>query len=182
VADANLLNGRETATLIWLGVIAAFVIVSARAAVADVLRLALWSRLAFIWVAYAACLAGVVVGLRRLGLDYPGATKDAVAWALFVGLPVLTKFASLARDPGLLRRALRGAVAGTVLVEFFVNLYVFPWPVELVLLPVVAVLVLVRDFGSGGGGAACDSPQSRPRRSHSRGQRPLGLRRLAGRQ
>jgi hypothetical protein len=88
-------------------------------------------------------LTATVYGLRRADLTYSDSTKDAVVWAVVVGLPLLFNAHGKRGAPGLLRATLVGAVALTALVEFFVNLYVLPIWVEVVLQPVVVLLVLL---------------------------------------
>ena len=59
-----------------------------------------------------------------------------------VGLPILFRFNEFGREPRMVRDALGAVVRTTALVEFFVNLYVFPLWGELVLQPFVAIILM----------------------------------------
>lgn len=138
-------NNREFATLILFGLLLLWVLSrrDLRASFGSALKAAFAPRLAVIWVVYAAALLLTVWALRYLGLRYEGANKDAVVWALVVGLPVLVKFDSAAKQPGSFGSLLRRAVGLTAIVEFYVNLYVFPLWVELLLQPFAALLAML---------------------------------------
>ncbi|HVE95058.1 MAG TPA: hypothetical protein VNB24_09070 [Acidimicrobiales bacterium] len=136
-------NNRELATLVWFAVLLAWVLSmrQTRASAVGVFRAAFASRLSILWLSYVAVIAAVIWGLRTLGLRYSGSTKDAVVWALVAGLSILSKFDTLSRNQRSFGQLLRRVFGATVLVEFYVNLYVFPLWVELLLQPFVALLV-----------------------------------------
>lgn len=138
-----MLNDRELASVILLGlvVIAASFNGGIRSSLLSMLRLTFAGRLSILWVMYASLLAGTTYGLLRVGLGYAGSTKDAVVWGLIAGLPILLKFTVVGREPRLLRNTLVGLVGATALVEFFINVYVFPLWAELLLQPFLAVVV-----------------------------------------
>lgn len=145
-----MLNNRELASVI---LIAAAVMVasfskSVRSGLRPVARSALTWKLSVLWLTYATVLAGVTYGLQRVGLLYDDSTKDAVVWGLVAGLPLLVKFDHLGKEQGLMREMALSAVRATALVEFFVNLYIFPLWVELLLqslLIPLAVMSVVAD-------------------------------------
>lgn len=139
---ATVLNNREVASLIWLGILSIWVLVVARSNILGVLRAFFAYRLAALWMIYVAVITGAVFCVRQVGVRYEGGTKDAVLWAVFAGLPLLARFGVVARSPTVLLDVLRAAAGLTVLVEFFVNLYVFPLPMELLLQPFMVLLAL----------------------------------------
>ncbi|MFL6240556.1 MAG: hypothetical protein ACJ735_13805 [Actinomycetes bacterium] len=136
------LNNRELASAIILatGLVLICLVRDLRSGLWGIASHAFVSKLSVLWLLYAATMTGAVFGLRAIGLRYQGSVKDAVVWALIAGLPIYFKFADAATKPGLLARALLTAVKLTGLIEFFVNLYIFPIWVEL---PVQLVLVFV---------------------------------------
>jgi hypothetical protein len=144
------LNNRELASVI---LIAAAVIVasfskSVRSGLWPLARSALTWKLSVLWLTYATVLAGVTYGLQRVGLRYDDSTKDAVVWGLVAGLPLLVKFDHLGKEQGLMREMALSAVRLTALVEFFVNLYIFPFWVEVLfqsLIVPLAVMSVVAD-------------------------------------
>lgn len=139
-----MLNDRELATAILLGagLIAASFNGGIRSSLLSVVRVAFVWKLSIIWIMYAGLLAASTYGLQRVGLGYGDSTKDAVVWGLIAGLPILVKFNVVGREPRLLRETLVGVVGATALVEFFINVYVFPLWAELLLQPFLAVLVM----------------------------------------
>jgi hypothetical protein len=144
-----MLNDRELATAILLGVVIAACCLSKDVRSSFGLRSAFGWKLPLIGLTYVLVLAGSVAGLHKIGLNYPGSTKDAVVWGLLVGLPLLGGFNSLGQRPGSERAMLGRIVSLTVLVEFFVNLYVFPLWVELMLQPFVAVVAWMSVVAAG---------------------------------
>lgn len=139
-----LLNDRELAStiLLGLGLIAASFNRGIRSSLLSVVRAASGWKLSIIWIMYAALLSATTYGLQRVGLDYADSTKDAVVWGLIAGLPILFKFSVVGKESRLLRETLSGVVRATALVEFFINVYVFPLWAELLLQPFVAVIAI----------------------------------------
>ncbi|HEU5034488.1 MAG TPA: hypothetical protein VFT62_07000 [Mycobacteriales bacterium] len=126
-----MLNNRELASAILFGPFLIVAAVATRDFILSLIKTALFSRLTIVWLSYAAAITGTVILLRQLGLSYPSHVKDAVVWSLLVGLPILVKFDAASKHPELLWRVVKQAVGFTAVVEFFVNLYVFPLYVEL---------------------------------------------------
>lgn len=108
-----------------------------------VLRAAVVPRLSLLWLAYGALLSGITYGLHRVGFRYDDSIKDAVVWGLVAGLPIVFRFADAAREPTMLRERVIDMLRATALVEFFVNLYVFPLWTELLLQPTFLILGLL---------------------------------------
>ena len=75
-----------------------------------------------------------------IGLWDPALVADAVAWAIATGLVLFGSATTLFNRPSSLRRLVLKVVGLTAVVEVFVNLYVFPLPIELILLPALALL------------------------------------------
>ena len=139
-----MLNNRELASAILLGsgLIAVCFSGSLRSNLIFLVRAVFGWKLSTLWVTYIGLVVATTYGLHRIGLGYPGAAKDAVVWSLIAGLPILFKFDVAGENPRSLRDSLSGVVRVTALVEFFVNLYVFPLWVELIFQPLVAVIAM----------------------------------------
>jgi hypothetical protein len=137
------LNNRELAVLIWVAT--GFVWALSRSET----RLGIWR----IVVAYfhpqmlatLVALAGYAVGLVWLGeqgaLWDASLSNDTIIWFVTVALVLHLNSNQISEDRYFLRRRFSQAVAGTVLIEGFVNLFVLPLPVELVLFPFLFFLV-----------------------------------------
>jgi hypothetical protein len=143
-----MLNNRELASVILIGIalVAAITQRELRESIGDFAKQAFASKLLLLWVIYAGAIGSAEYGLIRAGLHYKGSIKDAVAFALIAGLPIYLKFDAAATNPGLLRRAIFGTLRAAAVVEFFVNLYVFPLWVELLLQVVLIALGVLNAF------------------------------------
>ena len=145
LATANQLNNREWASLAWLSLFAIWALTRAGVAKGlwDVVKVATsWK----IWVPFVL-FAAWIVGLCWLGeqarIWNDELVKDTLIWSLGPAIVALFSITEVGKKPHFFRRALLAAVGYTVLVEFFINLYVFSLPVELVLVPFVTVIVLM---------------------------------------
>lgn len=145
-----MLNNRELATVILLGlfVLASCCLEGVRSSVWPVLKTFFQWKLTLVWVTLAAVVGGATVGLHAVGLNYAGSTKDAVVWTLLAGLPLIFKFHAATKEPGLMRDTLLSAFRLTAFVEFFVNLYVFPLIVEILLQAGIAFAAVMSSFAS----------------------------------
>ena len=143
VAFLDALDSREDATLIWLGIAALLVAVKVDgfggSLVAIVRAFASWKLLALFGSAAAYCAVLILVA-SEVGLWHTSALRETLYWFFLTGV-VLTGNAVTAPPAKYVRPLVRQAVSLTVGVEFLVNLYVFPLAVELVLLPLVALLL-----------------------------------------
>lgn len=130
------LSNRDVAFLIWLAVLAAFVLGrrDTRASVVGVLR-GLRDKLAVLFRAFAVYIAAVVLVAQSLGAWNSGLLKDTIAWFLAPGLVLLFGFTNAYEGRGYYGRTLLRVMGLTALIEFYVNLAAFPLPVELLLLP-----------------------------------------------
>jgi hypothetical protein len=152
-----LLNNRELASLILLAVCFAGAMLSRsiRESLLAVLKAAFAPRLVVLWLLYIGSLSLAIWGVSEAGLRYDGSIKDAVVWGLLAGLPLFTSFNKVAKREGYWTSAFIDAFKFTALVEVFVNLYVFPLPIELLLQPVVVLMSLTSHV-------AGSNPETRP--------------------
>jgi hypothetical protein len=153
IAIIDFLNGREKAVVIW----AVAVLVSALfksdglgRSFLGVLRALVQPKLLLLFGSAALYCAGLVLLARTGGLWHANAIKETVYWFVGTGL-VLTGNATQAspRDPGYFPRLLRQAVRLTLIVEFLIALYVFPFGVELLLVPLIALFVGMQVVAAG---------------------------------
>ena len=138
-----MLNARELATLSWLLVGAAFVLYKAptRHATLNVLQAAKHWKIPtplagmVVWIAIL-CALGSSFGIWEWDL-----AKDSAVWFVVAGLAMFYTASQPSQQRGLFRRALRGAVTATALVELYIGLLVFPFLVELAVQPVLFLLI-----------------------------------------
>lgn len=74
------------------------------------------------------------------------ALKETTYWYCTGAVVLVGRAVSHARpsDTAFYRRLLRDAVKWTIVIEFLVNLYVFPFAVELILVPLIFVFVAMQ--------------------------------------
>lgn len=136
------MNNREIAAVVWLGVLLVCVLVQRdlRRSLGDVIEAAVAPRFLLPLLA----MVGYVCGLVYLGwrgcLWNAALLSDTVTWFLATGLVLCGKSVSVFSPKASFRAVLFATFSATVFVEVFVNLYVFPLPLELVLTPVLSSL------------------------------------------
>ena len=138
-----MLDNRELAALIWIGVAALWAL-SMRSVCErprEVVKAFLKPQILITFVAMLAWVGlEVWVGVR-LGLWSPTLAKGTILWTLGSAGVLLFKSTQLGSESnrGFYRRTVLAAFGVTVVVEFFVNLYVMSLPVEFVLQPMVVL-------------------------------------------
>jgi hypothetical protein len=142
----NELNNREWATLVWLGVGAVFLLwrTDTRTLVGSAVRTAAHLALLIPATLMWAWTALVVFVAYRLRLWAPDLIKDTVIWSIGPAVGLFFSVTNISKDPQFFRRAALSTIKYSVLIEFYVNLRVFNFPVELlVLLPGITLLALL---------------------------------------
>lgn len=140
------LNSREDAVLIWAAIVLAFVIYKIPGLLGNfayIVWLAIKPPLVFLFGGAALYSAGVLAVADELGVWERSAAKETVYWFLGTGLVPAGPRGNARPDPAYARTLLRRAVRTAIVVDFVVNLYVFPLAVELVLVPLIALLAVV---------------------------------------
>ena len=142
------LDSREKAIAVWL--LAAVVLVAIKgdglgSSFLGVLRTLVAPKVLGLFVAAGLYVATVVFLASELGIWHTSATKATLYWFFGTGV-ILAASATQAspREPTLVRKLLRRALKLTILVEFLVNLYVFPFAVELLLVPLVFLFLAMQ--------------------------------------
>lgn len=139
------LDNREIAALTWLlilglwGALRPDVRRSFRSVAAAPLNLNLLIPL-LIFCMWAVGLAAIG---HRVGLWTPALVKDTVIWALGPGIALLFELVHAADDPHFFRRTALATIRLGVVVAFFINFFVLWLPLELVLQPLIAALVIM---------------------------------------
>jgi hypothetical protein len=139
-----ILDNRELALLIWLGIALAWALSlkTIRLAFREVLR-ALFKLVIFLPLLFIFAYIGLEVWFGfRLGLWNAGLTKITVIWAVASAAVLFFDAASAAGDPHFFRRTAMKTVRVAVFVAFFLNLFVMSLWAELVLQPAVATLAI----------------------------------------
>ena len=140
----DFLNSREDAILFWTVVIFGYAFSrnprGIDSGLLGAVRTLYWKLLIFYGFLAAYC-ALLVAGAERLGLWHMSSLKPTIYW--FVGSAVVLGGMALT-SPNYLRSALKRVTGITILVEFIVNLYVFPFAYELVLVLIATLFIGVQ--------------------------------------
>ena len=142
-----MLNNRELAAVIWLGVATLWVL-STKGGRRGFVGIATAFLKLQILIPLVAMLAWVGLELwvgARLALWNPTLAKSTILWTLGSAGVLLFNSTQLDSDsePHFFRRTIAATVGVTVFVEFFANLYVMSLPVELVVQIIVLALSLM---------------------------------------
>jgi hypothetical protein len=136
------LNTREWAIVIWLLILAVFLLSqrAVRASSANVLRAMLQPKLVALFSAMWLYIAGCVTLLALVGLWDVDQTKNTILWAILAAPPVVARFATHASAPQLVRGWISDTFTLTVVIELVALTYTFPLWGELILVPVLALV------------------------------------------
>ena len=140
-----ILDNREIAACIWTGVISLWywskptIRSAVKHVIARLFRPAILIPLLamFLWIGLE-----IAVG-TRLSLWNTDLALSTVVWTVGSATVLCFNCVKAAKEPDFFKRILLGTLAVTVFVEFFMNLYVFSLPVELVLQLAIIILALV---------------------------------------
>jgi len=135
------INNREMAGLLWIAVVLAAGLTrsSIRTSLFHLCRLLIGPKLAIPILALAGWSSGVALAGRAAGLWNTGLTGSTAVWFALTALVLLLNV-NRAGEHGFFRQAAVESIKASVVVETFVNFYVFSLPAELALFPVVAML------------------------------------------
>lgn len=138
-------NNREIATGIWLLLFLAFALSKSRVRGAF-LRLipSVFEPKVIVPVALLILYVVVVVwGLSRFGLWSPGLIKDTTIWFASTGLVVPFSFVTGKYEGKVFPQLARDSFTIIIVIEFLVATYTFSLPIELVLIPFLAVVAMI---------------------------------------
>lgn len=141
----TILNTREAAILIWLGIgfMLALFVKGAREVMPSILKQLLASKLTIVVVAVCAYVALMVWGLAYAGVWSKSQIFETLFWLFGPGIVLVGRLTEDKKHPHPFRRYLRDAVALSVIVEFVVGLRTFALPVEMAIVFVATLLSIM---------------------------------------
>jgi hypothetical protein len=133
------MNDRELAALIWIGIVLVWALSlrDFRHGLRGILATAVQPALSVPLLALVGWVGGLIWIAARLGIWEAALISDAVVWFIGTGLVLFGRAIDVFKPNGSFRRVVVTSLGLTVLVEGFVNLYVFPFWVEFLLFPLV---------------------------------------------
>ncbi len=144
------LNNRELASLIWLAVAAAWVLSrrDLRSGIADILKSLASPPLLLPLLGLLGWIALEIWAGGKLGLWNTGLVPSTVVWTVGTALVLCFNVNQAAEDSLFFRKTAKSALAASVFVEFFINLFVFGLLAELILQFVLTILIMVDVFSN----------------------------------
>jgi hypothetical protein len=143
----DFLNSREKAILLWTIALLAFAAVKADRfgpSLMAAARALFAPKLMLLFGSAALYCAILVLAASEAALWHSTAAKETAYWFFGGGIVLVGKAVVVATsDPTFLKKLLRQALRLTIVVEFLVNLYVFPLAAELLLVPFVLLFVML---------------------------------------
>jgi hypothetical protein len=145
LAPGDDLNNREIAAAFWFAALAVFVLArrDTRGPAMRTVGALLQRMIVLSLAAMAAWVVLMAVLGSRWGLWTSDLVKDTALWFLTFAVVRLFRMTNVGKDRHPFRDMILDPLAATALVEFITNLYVFPLPVEVVLIPMITILGLL---------------------------------------
>jgi hypothetical protein len=142
LAVLDFLNSREDALLLWVIVTAALVlskVPAARLQLLAVIRSFFAPKLLFgLWIPVTIYVLALLYFAHAKDVWHATSLRETVYWYAGTAI-VLAGGATQANDPARFWKLFRRVVKVTIVIEFLVNLYVFPFVVELFLIPLLVI-------------------------------------------
>ena len=141
-------SNRELASLIWLGVVMAFVFLQpSRRKVADslgkVVAALTTAKLLMPLAMYAGWLGSWIWLAQKVGVWDSGLLKPTLLWTIFSGIGLYFSLTKALQQEAFFKSAILATMAVSAFVEFFIGFQSFPLFVELVGQPVVAMFGMI---------------------------------------
>jgi len=144
----DFLNSREDALLVWAVVIVGYAIYKDSrgigSALWNVIRAFCAPKLLLLFGSAALYSLGVVLLAARLDLWHTTALRETIYWFIGTGAVLAGNATQASPNADFLKRIIGRLLAVTIVIEFAVNLYVFPLVAEIVLVLVVLVFTGMR--------------------------------------
>lgn len=145
LAFIGFLDNREKADLVWLAIIAWLLLRNKdiRSAFGEVPKTLLHPKLGIPILVAVAYVSGMVWGLSELDVWKTSFTKETVLWFLLTAPVLFDGITKVSKNPGYLRQMIRKNISVLLLLEFLINVRVFPFWIEFLLFPLILSLTLL---------------------------------------
>lgn len=141
----GILNNREWALVVWFFVFVIFALISpkieqVRQAFKGVLRALFVKAIITTLALVIIYITIIILGLTKIGLWESHQLKNTIIWAISVGALSLFKIDSAKKDSHFFRNSVLDNLKLIAIIQFVVGVYTFGFFVELILVPILAVL------------------------------------------
>jgi len=143
---SDILNNREIATIIWVSLFFLFALVKTKirssicsllkALVAKQIALSIGGMLLYVYI--------IVFVLRKAGFWDASAIKDTAAWTFGVAFVMLINSNKTGDDENYIRGTIVDNIKLVAVLEFIINIDSFSLPIEMIVVPVVTFLVVLK--------------------------------------
>jgi hypothetical protein len=136
------LNNREIASLVWFTVFVALVgsVPSVRNALKKLLAGFLAKTIIISMLLMVTYVMLIVLALHRLEAWNLSQLKETLIWTFTFAFLTLFKTLAISRDVSQLKRSILDVLSIVVVLEFFMNLYVMSFFLEMLLVPIVTIV------------------------------------------
>ena len=141
----GILNNREWALVIWIFVFVIFTLVSpkmgqVRKSFRKVLKAFFVKAIITTLALMIIYITIIILGLAKIGLWESHQLKNTIVWAISVGALSLFRIESAKNDPHFFKNSVLDNLKLIAIIQFVVGVYTFGILVELILVPILAVL------------------------------------------
>ncbi|MGV1905072.1 hypothetical protein [Agrobacterium cavarae] len=136
------LNTREIATLVWLSIIIAVLLIipKTRQALCELPRAFAQQKILQILAVFAVYVVGMIWGLHAIGIWDWDQLKNTIIWTFSVALIAVLGSHKIADDPGFFRKWITQNFQILAFVQFLITLYTYPLWIELLAIPIFTLL------------------------------------------
>lgn len=139
----TILSNREIAILIWLILFIAFALYhTEKKSITDISKPLLEAKIISPILLSIIYTGGIIYLLKLVSLWDEHLLKDSVLWFLFIGLPLIFKFATHENQIRIFKKVFFENFKLILIAEFVINFYTFPLLVELILIPFLSFMAI----------------------------------------
>lgn len=143
-----MLNNREIATIIWVSLFFLLALIKTKisSSLCNLSKALFAKQIALSIVGMLLYVYFLVLLFNKVGFWDESAIKDTMVWTFGVAFVMLINANKTGDDEHYIRRILIDNIKLVVVLEFIINMYSFSLLIEMVIVPVVTFLVLLRTY------------------------------------
>lgn len=145
---ADIVNNREIAVVFWTVILFAWVLSyrEVRSSLKEVVRVFFAKQIVISMLLFITYVLAVVFLLYKIGIWYPSNLKTTVFWVIGTAFTMLMTINDVKKNEHYFRKVVLDNLKLLLVLEFILGLYVFNLWMELILVPILAITVILKDF------------------------------------